>query len=225
MRKAWLASLGVAVTVGAALFIGAAAATTGAPVFYDARHPQPPSSDPGGYVAEPAPVDEGSAGGDDAGARGAAPDDEQSPTPPPTALTPPSAGAPATPPPTSAPHPTPTPSPEQVPVADRPAPGGPQPDGRRPSRADQRAWLEFQQVVRECMTAAGQEYGYWEWWNPGDESSNRFPPMPADLTAAEAAAWEAALRGSPSGDPFRWEDAGCWGYAVHVTGGLAPGVG
>lgn len=224
MRTAWLASLGVAVTVGAALFIGAAAATTGAPVFYDARHPQPPSSDPGGYVAEPAPVDEGSAGGDDAGARGAAPDAEQSPTPP-TARTPPSAGAPATPPPTSAPHPAPTPSPEQVPVVDRPAPGGPKPDGRQPSRADQRAWLEFQQVVRECMTVAGQEYGYWEWWNPGDESSNRFPPMPADLTAVEATAWEAALRGSPSGDPFRWEDAGCWGYAVHVTGGLAPGVG
>lgn len=220
MRKAWLASLGVAVTVGAALFVGAAAATTGAPVFYDARHPQPASSDPGGYVAEPAPVDEGSTGGE-AGARGAAPDDGQSPTPPPTAHTPPSAGAPATPPPTNAPHPTPTPSPEQVPVADRPAPGGPQSDGRKPSRADQRAWLEFQQVVRECMTAAGQEYGYWEWWNPGDESSNRFPPMPADLTAVEAAAWEAALRGSPSGDPFRWEDAGCWGYAVHVTGGLA----
>ena len=47
MRKAWLASLGVAVLVGAAVFVGAAAATTGAPVFYDARYPAPASVEAG----------------------------------------------------------------------------------------------------------------------------------------------------------------------------------
>src|SRR5262245_48566907 len=58
MRKAWLASLGVAAAVGGALFVGAAAATTGAPVFYDARYPAPASTDTGGYD-----VSEGADGG------------------------------------------------------------------------------------------------------------------------------------------------------------------
>lgn len=226
MRGAWLAGVGVAATVAAAVFIGAAAATTGAPVFYDARYPQPASSDPGGYVSEPgAPDADESGGADDGGGDAAPPAGGPTPSTPHTGAPtpPPPTTAPATPPPTGDTGdtpPAPTPAPDQVPVAERPAPGGPRPDGRRPSPADQRAWLEFQQVVRDCMVAAGQEYGYWEWWNPGDESSNRFPPMPADLTAVEAAAWEAALRGSPTGDPYRWEDAGCWGYAVHVTGGI-----
>ena len=48
MRGAWLAGVGVAATVAAAVFIGAAAATTGAPVFYDARYPPPAWSEPGG---------------------------------------------------------------------------------------------------------------------------------------------------------------------------------
>ena len=70
------------------------------------------------------------------------------------------------------------------------------------------------------MTAAGHEYLYWEWWNPKSPQSNRFPPMPADLTSDEYAAWELALYGdSALGADYDWERAGCWGYAVHLTGG------
>ena len=49
MRKALLLSLGVAAAFAGAVFVGAAAATTGAPVFYDARYPQAASTAPEGY--------------------------------------------------------------------------------------------------------------------------------------------------------------------------------
>ena len=85
---------------------------------------------------------------------------------------------------------------------------------------EQLEWLAFQQVVRDCMADAGQEYLAWEWWNPAPDTSNRFPPMPADLTPEEYAAWKLALDGDAgTGADYRWQDAGCWGYAVHVTGG------
>ena len=261
MRKALLLSTGVGAALVLAVFVGAAAATTGAPVFYDARYPAPASTDPGGYD-----VSEGDAG--EPGAPGAAeeadaggaplpspPGSAPAPTPPPPveptppATTPPTS-EPETPTPTPIPTPTPTPTPtpdpestpdpapdpEYTPIPDagdpvveeptveRVAPGGPTPGAPAPetppSAEDQEAWLAFQQIVRECMAGAGQEYLYWEWWNPGPDDSNRFPAMPADLTAEEVAAWEAALHGDPAGgDAYRWEDAGCWGYAVHVTGG------
>ena len=51
------------------------------------------------------------------------------------------------------------------------------------------------------MADAGHEYLYWEWWNPSPATSNRFPPMPADLNSDEYEAWELALYGdSPLGD-------------------------
>ncbi|MDF2573376.1 MAG: hypothetical protein K0S05_288, partial [Agromyces sp.] len=38
----------------------------------------------------------------------------------------------------------------------------------------------------------------------------------ADVGAAE---WEDAMYGNPGlGAAYRWQDAGCHGYAVHVTG-------
>jgi len=92
--------------------------------------------------------------------------------------------------------------------------------GVPPTAEEQRTWLAFQDIVRECMADAGQQYLYWEWWNPGPDTSNRFQGMPADLTADEQVAWEFALHGdSPGGDAYRWQDAGCWGSAVHVTDG------
>ena len=89
-----------------------------------------------------------------------------------------------------------------------------------PPPEKRRQWLAFQQIVRDCMTATDHEYLYWEWWNPKSAQSNRFPPMPADLTSDEFEAWELALYGdSPLGDDYDWQRAGCWGYAVHLTGG------
>ena len=212
MRKTLLLSIGVGATLVAAVFIGAAAATTGAPVFYDARHPAPASTGPERYdVSEAGARQPGSTGGtDEAVAEGASPTAPGS-TPEPTSP----AG-----PPTSA-HdraPTPTPGPDDT-ASDKRALEVPR-GGVPPTAEEQRTWLAFQDIVRECMADAGQQYLYWEWWNPGPDTSNRFQGMPADLTADEQVAWEFALHGdSPGGDAYRWQDAGCWGSAVHVTDG------
>ena len=43
--------------------------------------------------------------------------------------------------------------------------------------------------------------------------------MPVDLSADGKAAWTAAMYGDAgSAAAYRWEDAGCSGYATHVTG-------
>ena len=75
-------------------------------------------------------------------------------------------------------------------------------------------WLEFQQRVRDCMAEAGHEYLYFEWWNPDGSE-----PQPLDLTEAERTEWNLALHGNAAGGAaYRWEDAGCWGRAVHESG-------
>jgi hypothetical protein len=80
---------------------------------------------------------------------------------------------------------------------------------------EQMEWLAFQQVVRDCMSGAGQEYLYWEWWSGAGTPGG----MPTHLVGDERAAWELALHGdSPGGAEYRWEDAGCWGYAAELLG-------
>lgn len=217
---------GVALAIIAAIFAGTAAATTGAPVFYDARLPQPaPESSRAFDVSEGEASD--SSTGDDADGSTTPEPSPQPAEPGPTPSTP---SEPGTPPSSASPPagevPTPAPIPAD-PSAGHPAPGGPgsveaNPDGTTPPPPPEkrRQWLAFQQIVRDCMAAAGHEYLYWEWWNVKSAQSNRFPPMPAELTTDEFAAWELALYGdSPLGADYDWEQAGCWGYAVHLTGG------
>ena len=115
MRPVLIVGAGVAACLVGAVFVGVAAANTGAPVFYDARYPAPASTDPGRYEA-------GSAAPDDRAGdavEDAAPDispapDATVPSPAPPASDPP-AGTPAPEPPartrTPAPPPTPPPSP------------------------------------------------------------------------------------------------------------------
>lgn len=187
MRKAWLASLGVAAAVGAALFVGAAAATTGAPVFYDARYPAPASTEAGGYdVSEGVDPDSATNGAIDEAEADGAPVPPTGPTSPDRAP----GTTPATPPPTPTPGPTPAPG-----AGDRGHDGAPgAPDvAVPPTQAERESWLAFQQVLRDCMAGAGHEYLYWEWWNPGPDTSNRFPAMPPDLAHDEVAPWQAAL--------------------------------
>lgn len=232
----WAAGTGLVAALGVAVFVGAAAATTGAPVFYDARYPAPASAGPGGYdVGEGPAAQEAPDGGaaDEAGARGdTAPGTPEPGRPAPT--TPPSE-RPGTPPPApGTPTPaTPTPAPDddgstppeaRHEASEPPAPGGPPADGTQPieppTPEEQQAWLAFQQIVRDCMADAGHEYLHWEWWNPPTDASNRFPAMPADLTPEQYAVWQLALHGETgTGDAYRWEDAGCWGHAAHATGG------
>lgn len=224
-----LLSAGVAAALVAAVFVGAAAANTGAPVFYDARYPAPATSGSEQYeVAEGTDAPPQSSGAVDEPDAGApppvtTPDATPHPSTPPSP-TPPGDAPRATPQPT--PTPTPAPGPDlRPPLAGQPeAPGGPPrsrtPGAPAPSAEQQQAWLAFQQLVRDCMGDAGQEYLAWEWWNPAPDTSNRFPPMPADLTPDQYAVWKLALDGDAgAGADYRWQDAGCWGRAVHVTGG------
>lgn len=80
---------------------------------------------------------------------------------------------------------------------------------------EQLEWLAFQQVVRDCMAGVGQEYLYWEWWSGAGTPGG----MPTHLVGEARAAWELALHGdSALGAEYRWEDAGCWGYAAELLG-------
>ncbi|WP_130504386.1 hypothetical protein [Microterricola gilva] len=92
---------------------------------------------------------------------------------------------------------------------------------------ERETWLAFQELVRGCMTEKGFEYLYWEWWNP--EYQTPFDPLatepapdpaqPEGLSEEQLAAWGLALGGDAGlGGEYRWEDAGCWGYAVHASG-------
>lgn len=229
MRTALFVSLGVVAAFAGAVFIGAAAATTGAPVFYDARYPQAAPTAPERYEAGEAGGIRSQPGGtvDQADAHGA---------PLPAPATPHPSTPPAGAPPTgegAAPAPSPSPDPDAAlpdgPSGEAPdvigrAPGGPprhpDPDAAPPSADEREAWRRFQQVVRTCMADAGHDYRYWEWWSTSSDPSNRFPAMPDDLTPEQFSAWELALYGTTTpGGETRGEDAGCWGHALRVTDG------
>lgn len=196
MRKILLLSAAAGVLFIGSIFIGIAAATTGSPVLYDARTPQAratPSVE--GYDVE-AGARDGDAGAPDA-SDGADEADASDDAPVPAPSEP---GTPSPTPPSSA-------DPGIVPDA-------------MPTREEQRAWLAFQHVVRECMADAGHEYRYWEWWKTDARDPDAMAPaMPTGLTAEAAAAWERAFSGTAgTGDDVAWEHAGCWGVAMHATG-------
>lgn len=176
MRKTVLFSAAVAALFVGSIFIGVAVATTGAPVLYDARSPQPVATESDGFGVEAGGVQSGEPRVPADGAYGN--DDSPLPSAPST----PPVGDPGTPP---APGPSPTPGPPADP---------------EPTADEQQAWLGFQQLVRECMTTAGQEYRYWEWWNtePRNPTSTA-PAMSDDLTAEQQAAWHVALEGDGNG--------------------------
>lgn len=77
---------------------------------------------------------------------------------------------------------------------------------------------EFQQAIQACMAERGFLYRISA---PGDfgTSLEDDPAIPGGLNEEERAAWLDALWGNAgAGAAYRWEDAGCHGYAVHVTG-------
>ncbi|AMB60065.1 hypothetical protein [Microterricola viridarii] len=92
---------------------------------------------------------------------------------------------------------------------------------------ERQTWLAYQDLVRSCMKERGYEYLYWEWWNPKYQTPfdplatepEPFAPQPQDQTEEQAAAWTLALNGDAEPFPdYRWEDAGCNGYATHASG-------
>lgn len=96
-----------------------------------------------------------------------------------------------------------------------------------PALTERQRWLAHQDLVRTCMTEAGFDYLYWEWWNPKYQTPfdplNTEPVIPAaqpvNLSGEQREAWNLALDGNAGlGADYRWQDAGCWGYAVHASG-------
>ena len=78
--------------------------------------------------------------------------------------------------------------------------------------AEMTTWYALQDVIRQCMTEQGLEYLEWDWrLDEGPE------PLRQDRT--ESQQWRQALYGAdllnPSSD---WQQSGCSGYALHVTG-------
>ncbi|MWB99147.1 hypothetical protein [Agromyces seonyuensis] len=141
------------------------------------------------------------------------------------------------PPVTPTPEPTPDPTPDPTPTPD---PGGCRAVGQAAAEAavaagaplaadlpaapgpevptEREAWLAFQDEVRACMSSAGFEYRYWQYWNPAYTA----PPggilaaEPEGLDEATRAAWQAALYGAAGSAPS--EGGGCWASGMSSSG-------
>ena len=70
----------------------------------------------------------------------------------------------------------------------------PEPDPDAPTEAEE--WAAFEEAIRSCMTEKG--FG--------------------ELDDGSDAWWDAMYGDAGTGAAYRWEDAGCSGYATHVTG-------
>jgi hypothetical protein len=70
----------------------------------------------------------------------------------------------------------------------------PEPDPDAPTEAEE--WAAFEEAIRSCMTEKG--FG--------------------ELDDGTDAWWDAMYGDAGTGAAYRWEDAGCSGYATHVTG-------
>lgn len=83
--------------------------------------------------------------------------------------------------------------------------------------ANAKVWLKQQSIIADCMLQKGFEYEFSPWWTwPADYRPG------SDTGEVEYNVEEGiALHGEPDralGDDYDWREAGCDGYAVHVTG-------
>jgi hypothetical protein len=85
-----------------------------------------------------------------------------------------------------------------------------------PDPANTEIWLTQQRIIAQCMREQGFEHRYTAYWLvPGDQLANRSDA----LGNPSGDDYLLALWGDTgAGDDYRWEEAGCHGYAVHVTG-------
>jgi hypothetical protein len=86
-------------------------------------------------------------------------------------------------------------------------------------QANAREWLETQAITDACMSEKGfEEYNYYAYWNHPEGT-----PMPVQWTYSVPKSERAAATLAEYGDTgaaadYHWDDAGCWGYAVHMMG-------
>ncbi|MEV1128884.1 hypothetical protein [Agromyces sp. NPDC049794] len=92
----------------------------------------------------------------------------------------------------------------------------PEPDPEAPTW--QQLQREFRLAIQSCMAERGLEYRIPEFGEYGSGIEDD-PAMPEGLPREQGEAWLDALWGNAgAGAAYRWEDAGCQGYATHVTG-------
>ncbi len=85
--------------------------------------------------------------------------------------------------------------------------------------ANVEVWLEQAGIIADCMLEQGYEYHFTPWYlyTPGERSLINSENWDGDMTSPKAVAlWGAPDRGL--GEDYNWREAGCHGYAVHVTG-------
>lgn len=80
--------------------------------------------------------------------------------------------------------------------------------------AHAREWMQTQAITAQCVKEKGYDYTFSPYWAWSAEPS-WIAKLPEDQQAAAGVALDGP--GQTPGD-YRWEDAGCWGYAVHVMG-------
>jgi hypothetical protein len=76
----------------------------------------------------------------------------------------------------------------------------------------------FYGLITECMGAAGYDW-HGVWLSDDSEFEGVNLTQVGDVEPDLQAGFTLALYGDTGGgDYYHWADAGCWGYAVHVTG-------
>jgi hypothetical protein len=84
-------------------------------------------------------------------------------------------------------------------------------------QANGREWMKTQTITAACMKDKGYAYTFKPLW----ERDGAVVPVMWEntLPTSERAAAHFALDGDTgAGADYHWEEAGCWGYAVHVMG-------
>lgn len=81
-------------------------------------------------------------------------------------------------------------------------------------RANAEIWVDQQFITATCMAEQGYPYEFMMWWERGSD-----PKGLVRLNQSYGADEQLALWGDTgAGADYHWEDAGCVGYSVHVTG-------
>jgi hypothetical protein len=81
-------------------------------------------------------------------------------------------------------------------------------------RAQKAFWFKQQQITAQCMSEKGFDYWFKTGWDSG--AGDRGVAQYAVGTPGHEAEYGPADQ--PSGQDYDWKQAGCYGYAVHVTG-------
>lgn len=80
-----------------------------------------------------------------------------------------------------------------------------------------RDWIETQTITAACMKDQGYAYTFEPYWER--EPGVMPEPWENTLPTSEQAGARLALNGDTGGGAdYHWDEAGCYGYAVHVMG-------